>query len=148
MVQLGILGELQFFAWAVLRGVFILFIYDVLRIFRRIVPHGVLWISLEDVFYWLLTALLVFQLLYRENDGAVRAYALVAIALGMLFYHQTLSFYLVEWISKFLKWILGIFLRPLAFIFQKIVQVSKMIYRFYKKKLKKRVKEFIIMLFS
>lgn len=148
MAQLGILGELQFFAWAVLRGVFILVIYDVLRIFRRIVPHGVFWISLEDILYWLLTALLIFELLYRENDGAVRAYALIAIAIGMLFYHQTVSSYLVEWISKFLKWILGILLKPLVLVFQKVVQVGKMVYRFYKKKLKKRVKEFIIMLFS
>ena len=90
----GISRELQFFGLAVLRGVFILVLYDLLRIFRRVLPHGVWAIALEDVLYWIATALLIFQLLYRENDGAVRGYALLAVASGMVLYHQTFSNFL------------------------------------------------------
>jgi spore cortex biosynthesis protein YabQ len=137
----GIIKELQFFGLAVLRGVLLLALYDLIRILRRIVPHGIAAIALEDVLYWLGTALLIFQLIYRENDGAVRSYALLAIFVGMYFYHQTISGWLVTHLSGILKRILDIVFRPIKTIFGKVR-------RFYKKKLKKRVKEFIIILFS
>ncbi|MCD8241191.1 MAG: spore cortex biosynthesis protein YabQ, partial [Lachnospiraceae bacterium] len=91
----AILEELRFFALAVLRGVLILALYDALRVFRRVAAHGVWAVALEDLFYWIATALLIFELLYRENDGAVRGYALFAVAAGMMIYHQTLSDWLV-----------------------------------------------------
>lgn len=144
----GILKELQFFGLAVLRGALILVLYDVLRIFRRIVPHGIWAVALEDVLYWIGTALLIFQLLYRENDGAVRGYALVAVAVGMLLYHQTVSGWVVRHIAGILNWCLGIILKPLRAVYRKVVQVLRMAGRFYKKKLKKQLKEFIMILFS
>ena len=147
-MSLGIFKELQFFGLAVVRGVLILVLYDLLRIFRRVVPHGVLAVALEDVLYWAGTALLIFQLLYRENDGAVRGYALFAVAVGMLFYHQTVSGWLVENIAGVLNWCFGILLKPVCIIWKKVVQVFRIAVRFYKKKLKKGLKEFIIILFS
>lgn len=144
----GILKELQFFGLAVLRGVLILALYDIIRIIRRVMPHGIWVITLEDIIYWMITALLVFQLLYRENDGAVRGYALLAVAVGMLLYHRTFSNWLVTRISGVLNWCLGILLKPFAAIYRKVVQVLRMAGRFYKKKLKKQLKEFIIILFS
>lgn len=144
----GILKELQFFGLAVLRGAVILILYDVIRIIRRVVPHGIYIIALEDVLYWAGTALLIFQLLYRENDGAVRGYALFAVAVGMLLYHQSLSNWLVENIAAVLNWCFGIVLRPFHIIWKKIVQVFRTAANFYKKKLKKKWKEFIIILFS
>lgn len=144
----GVLGELQFFGLAVLRGILVLVLYDILRIIRRILPHGIFAVALEDLLYWIGTAFLVFQLLYRENDGAVRGYALFAVALGMFLYHRTVSGWLVHYISAALGWILGILLKPFLLIGRKIVQVSRTAIRFYKKKLKKQLKEFIIILFS
>lgn len=123
-------------------------IYDLLRIIRRIVPHGVWAVALEDVAYWITTALLVFQLLYRENDGAVRGYALLAVAVGMMLYHQTLSGWMVSHIAGILNWCLGILLKPFLYVYRKVVQVLRVAVRFYKKKLKKQLKEFIIILFS
>jgi spore cortex biosynthesis protein YabQ len=144
----GIIKELQFFGLAMLRGILLLILYDLLRIFRRIVPHGVSAVALEDVLYWLGTTLLIFQLIYQENDGAVRGYALLALAAGMYFYHQTVSNWLVMHLSGILKRILAIIFRPLRTIIGKIVQVLKTTAKFYKKKLKKQVKEFIMILFS
>lgn len=123
-------------------------LYDMIRIIRRVMPHGILAVTLEDIAYWIATSLLVFQLLYRENDGAVRGYALLAVAVGMLLYHQTVSSWLVTHISGILRWFFGILLKPFTAIYRKVVQVLRMAGRFYKKKLKKQLKEFIIILFS
>lgn len=144
----GILKELQFFVLAVLRGIFIVMIYDLLRIFRRVVPHGVWTIALEDVIYWMGTALLVFQLLYQENDGAVRGYALFAVAAGMMLYHQTLSGWLVSHTAGILNRCLRILLKPFRAVCKKAARIVRTAAGFYKKKLKKRLKEFIIILFS
>lgn len=123
-------------------------LYDLLRIFRRVLPHGVWAVALEDVLYWIGTALLIFQLLYRENDGAVRGYALLAVASGMVLYHQTFSNFLVSHIAGVLNWCLGILLKPFLILYKKIVQGLRIAIRFYKKKLKKQIKELIIFLFS
>lgn len=123
-------------------------LYDLIRIFRRIVPHGTWAVAIQDVCYWLLTAFLIFQLLYRQNDGAVRGYALFAVGAGMLLYHRILGSRIVEPVSGALKRILGIVLKPFRSAFGKIVQVVRVAARFYKKKLKKKWKEFIMILFS
>lgn len=147
-MSLGIIGELQFFAFSLLRGILILLIYDLIRIFRRVVPHGAAAIALEDILYWLLTAFLIFQLLYRENDGTIRGYALLAVGLGMLVYYRTLSKFLVNALAWILNKILSFLLKPVRVVCRKIVQVSRVAARFYKKKLKNKLKEFIIILFS
>ena len=48
------------------------FVYDCLRVFRRVVVHGTVMISLEDLFYWVFVSFRFFYLLYSENDGTVR----------------------------------------------------------------------------
>ena len=126
----------------------ILALYDLIRIFRRVVPHGVWPVALEDLCYWVGTALLIFQLLYRENDGAVRGYALLAVGVGMLVYHQIFGNWMVNRIAGILGRILGWILKPFCIVWGKLVQVLRMTGKFYKKKLKKSLKEFIIILFS
>lgn len=147
-MSLGIAGELQFFGLSLLRGILILLLYDLLRIFRRVVSHGTFAVAVEDICYWLITALLIFQLIYRENDGAIRGYAIAALVMGMVLYYFTLSKYLVNGISWVLKKILSFLLKPVHFLWKKVVQAGKAAFRFYKKKLKKRWKELIIILFS
>ncbi|MCC8162391.1 MAG: spore cortex biosynthesis protein YabQ [Lachnospiraceae bacterium] len=144
----AILDELRFFALAVLRGALILAVYDVIRIFRRVISHGVWAVALEDLFYWIATALLTFELLYRENDGAVRGYALFAIAAGMLFYHQTVSAWIVEHIAGILRLIFGILFAPFQFLLRKLRKFLKLTGRFHKKKLKNHLKECIVILLS
>ncbi len=144
----AILGELRFFALALLRGVLILALYDVIRVFRRVIFHGVWAVAAEDLLYWIATALLVFELLYRENDGAVRGYALFAVAVGMLFYHQTVSGWLVEHIAGVLRPVFGVLSAPMRFLFRKLRKFLKLTGRFHKKKLKNQLKECIVILLS
>lgn len=148
MAAAGVLKELQFFGLALLRGVLILVLYDLLRIFRRVFPHGIVLVSAEDLGYWAVTALLVFQLIYQQNDGAVRGYALLAVMMGMAAYHWSVSDWIVEQSSAILKAVVGSAEKPIraagTVLFRKVRQWS----RFYKKKLKNKIKEFIIILFS
>lgn len=82
----GILFELQFFGKAFLCGAALAFLYEGVKVFRRLISHGTVWMAAEDLIYWLLCGFLIFRMLYRENSGAVRGFAVAAVALGMLFW--------------------------------------------------------------
>ena len=49
-----IAGEGWFMLHSFLLGAFITFCYDLFRILRRIIPHGIFWISLEDLVFWVM----------------------------------------------------------------------------------------------
>lgn len=83
-----IVGELEFFARAFLWGIGITLVYDGLRLFRLLVRHGNVWVAVEDLLYWILYALLLFRMMYLENDGMIRGFAMLAVLLGMLLYLQ------------------------------------------------------------
>lgn len=53
-------------------GILLLLIYDGIRIFRNLIPHGSFFLALEDFLYWLAASLLIFWMVYRSNDGAMR----------------------------------------------------------------------------
>lgn len=136
MMSQVILGELRVVGVALLSGAVITIVYDLLRIFRRVISHGNLWIGIEDFVFWIWTALWIFSVLYRENDGNLRMYTILAMALGMLLYHKTISEPLVEFTGKILKKLLSILFYPL-----KMLKISMI---FFGKKLKKLIHGIII----
>lgn len=104
----GIHQELVFLLISFALGEGLVMLYDVFRIFRKIVPHGVIWISVEDVLYWIVAALLIFGMIFQENDGLIRGFAIGGILLGMLFFNHFVSPFLIRSISGILKKILEI----------------------------------------
>lgn len=131
-----IAGEGGLLAASFLFGIALMLLYDIFRIFRRIVVHGTLWLAVEDVFYWLICAIGIFAMLYQENDGLLRWFVLAGAALGMLFENAVISPFIVRlfvrilqvWI-KFFRTIFGVFAKP-----------AKRFSVFSKKRLKKIVK--------
>lgn len=113
MMSRVILGEIRVVGIAFLSGAVITIVYDVLRIFRRVISHGNLWIGVEDFLFWIFTALWSFSVLYRENDGSLRMYTVLAMGAGMIVYHMTISEPLVNILGKILKKILQVIFFPL-----------------------------------
>ncbi len=103
MMSRVIVGELQAAVTAFLSGGLITIVYDVLRIFRRIISHNNFWIGAEDLVFWMWTALWTFSVLYRENDGNLRLYTMVFMAAGMLAYHEMISEPLMYFSGKIIK---------------------------------------------
>ena len=65
--------------------------YDILRVLRIFIPHNSLWIGIEDLGYWFYAGISTFLLLYRQNDGSLRAYAIVGPVAGMVIYDRLFS---------------------------------------------------------
>ena len=115
--------ELLFFCRTFLAGVLLAAAYDILRIFRNVISHNDLFVSLEDLLYWCVAGVFLFSVIYLENDGIIRVYALAGICLGALIYHWGLSGFLVKYLSAFLskiKCLLKIPLKPLYYLRKKV----------------------------
>lgn len=121
-------NENMFLMYALVMGIFITFVYDLLRIFRRMIPHGIFWVSVEDMCFWIYCAVKVFLLMYHESNGTMRWFAVLGALLGMWVYRVTLSPLLVKYLSMIGKKVLGILrkaleiiTRPVRFLVKKCV---------------------------
>ncbi|MCU6762920.1 spore cortex biosynthesis protein YabQ [uncultured Roseburia sp.] len=137
MVSLDILNQGHLFLAGLICGLCMLFVYDLLRIFRRVVSHGTVWIAVEDILYWCGCALMIFRMLYRQNDGLIRGFAMIAIFVGMLLYNWLLSRFIIKAGVK----IFGGIVKALVFIVKTITAPIRFVLkkngRFLKKRLKK-----------
>ena len=131
-----IAGELQVAGTAFLHGAVITVVYDLIRIFRRVIAHGNFWIGVEDFLFWIWTSLWIFSVLYRENDGSFRMYTILAMVLGMIFYHKTMSEPLVNVVGKTIRKVVLFLGRPIKWM--------KINISFLGKKLKKKIQSIII----
>ena len=154
MVSPGIMQQGSLFLHAMAFGVALIFCYDLLRIFRRGVPHGTVWIAVEDMFFWLISAFVLFQLMYEENDGTLRWFVIMGVLLGMILYNVSLSRFVVRFGSFFFRLILRVIravimgivkilqflLKPLGKCIQRNCRTGKKSSRYVKKQLKKLYK--------
>ncbi|WMJ90558.1 spore cortex biosynthesis protein YabQ [Anaerocolumna sp. MB42-C2] len=123
----AIMVELRFFGTSVLWGVILLILYDLLRIFRRVIIHNGFFVAFEDLIYWVISSLLIFHMMYQQNNGIIRGFAILAMLIGMTLYHSVFSELFVNTISTLLNEIINLIwklivliLRPFRFIFRKI----------------------------
>lgn len=86
-----ILGQLRFILWMMCGGMAILAGYDVLRLFRWLVPHGVVWIAVEDLLFWCVASIPAFVLFLKMHDGQIRWYGVVALFGGIALYEFGIS---------------------------------------------------------
>lgn len=117
--------ELYFLFHCFFMGILITVLYDILRILRRIIPHNIAAISLEDFFYWIVCSLLIFAMLIRENNGILRWFAVAGAMLGMLIYKKTLGFLFVKYVSLFINWLLHLVERFLRAVLKPLNMVKR-----------------------
>lgn len=119
-------SENIFLLHALLMGIFITFVYDILRIIRRVIPHHWFFVSLEDLCFWIYCGAEVFLLMYHESNGSLRWFAVLGSLAGMLMYRKLVSGFLVKYVSmilsrilRFLGGILKRLLRPFFILIRK-----------------------------
>lgn len=151
-----IINEVYFLADSVVVGIIITFAYDFILIGRRVVKHSLFFISLEDFIFWAACAVAVFYMLYEENNGILRWFAVFGAALGMLLYKKIVGGHFVRLMSLFIKKeihiickVLGFILKPFLWIVKKFSSFWKFIWKRAKKickYVKKKLTSFVKML--
>lgn len=96
--------EMMLFCRSLAMGLCLMAVYDGLRIFRALIPHGALWTGLEDICYWLFSGISTFLLLFYQNDGVLRGYAICGVLAGMAFYNGTVSRIMLRVLKKMKKY--------------------------------------------
>lgn len=100
-------NENEFLLHALAMGIFVSFIYDVVRVFRRVVPHNSFLVSLEDLGFWVYCGGSVFLLMYHESNGELRWFAVCGAMAGMLLYGKLCSPFFVKYVSLALSFVLN-----------------------------------------
>lgn len=143
-ISAEILKEADVLLAAFVTGALLLFAYDVLRITRKLVPHKMWLVGLEDLIFWIGSGLALFAMLYRENSGYIRGFVIGGVLAGMLLYNLILSAWIVAGSVFLLEKILFVLSRPLVWTARLLrkpmgyagKKLKKMM-RFCKKELKK-----------
>ncbi|MCI8893796.1 MAG: spore cortex biosynthesis protein YabQ [Lachnospiraceae bacterium] len=140
----GIFQETNILLAAMATGALLFFVYDLLRIMRRLIPHGTLWVAVEDVLFWLGSAVVIFVMLYQQADGSLRGFSIGGVVIGMLLYAFLLSPLIVKGSVFLLEKILYVLFRPLVCLFRLLGRPFRIFGRkgskawlFFKKRLKK-----------
>ena len=140
-----IVQEVTFFLHSILMGLIITSAYDWILIFRKLFRHGGLLISMEDLVYWFACGVGVFYMLYRENSGVLRWFAVMGAALGMLFYKAIFKNRFVNIMSTYIHKIMCFVFRVIQIVLKPIKSLFCAVRRFVRFLLMKfkKVKEFI-----
>jgi spore cortex biosynthesis protein YabQ len=111
--------ELQFFLISVLWGAILLFVYDIFRILRRLIKHNAFFVAVQDLIFWVASSVFIFAMMYKENNGIIRGFSVMGMAIGMILYHYILSELFVNLITKFIQ----ILFRPLVILFKQVKRI-------------------------
>lgn len=143
-VSAEILKEANVLLAAAFTGMLLLFVYDLIRIIRKLISHKAWIIGVEDLLFWIGSAAILFAMLYRENSGYIRGFAIMGVLIGMLIYNLAFSAWVVKGsvfilekilfiVSRPLVWTARLLKRPIGFGKKRV----KKVLRFGKKQLKK-----------
>lgn len=97
------------------------FIYDLFRLKRRALKTKAFLIGLEDVIFWVITAVLMFITAYFSSEGEVRLYFLFAAFIGVLIYYWVFS----NWVIQILTFLVKVILWPFAFLIRVLKPPAK-----------------------
>jgi len=134
-------GEILFFLISVSTGVLILFGYDLLRAFRRVFVHGYLWLAIEDFLYWSIAGIAAFGVIFINNSGMLRGFSIIAMLLGMMLYHKSISRLIIKVVSGILKLIMSVIRAIFNVLTFPLRFISKKMRNKTLKMLKKHIKE-------
>lgn len=129
--------ELCYIGECLLLGAGLMLLYDILRIIRIVIPHSIVVISIEDVLYWIAAGIFMFMLLYKEDAGSIRWFAVVIAVSGMLIYNFGISRLAVPFVGKCIRWPLLQIVRGLRLVTCKMGATGKKVTGLLKKLIKK-----------
>lgn len=91
----GIGKEAAIFLYAALSGSVLYFSYQVLYWVRKLIPHAVWVVNIEDLLFWLGVSIYLFRQMYRTTYGEIRWFFLVGVIGG-----SVIASYIFKFLGK------------------------------------------------
>lgn len=108
------INQAYLFLIFIINGILIGIIFDIFRILRRSFKTSNIMTSIEDVLFWMISALLIMYSIFKFNNGQFRLYIFIGIFLGIAIYMLFFSKYIIKISVK----IIAIFKKILSFLFK------------------------------
>ncbi len=112
-----------------------MFLYDFLRISRRLFNCPDFLVNLEDILFSVLSAVLVFYVTYLKNDGEIRWQTAVGLLLGIVLYlfivkdrWVKIGCVIMRFLARILEKILKIILKPVMIFVGAISRPCKVVF--------------------
>lgn len=118
--------QVGIFVLCFIAGVVVALLFDMFRVSRRVVRTSTVATYIEDLLFWIISALFLFALSLKFNDGEIRWYMFLGLGFGAVVYFGTLSKIVVECIVimiNFLKKLTLAVLKILLFPFKIILRL-------------------------
>ncbi len=106
-----VVNDASLFLDALICGMILSGVYDVIRVFRRIVPHLNIFINIEDFVFWNVSGIYLFAVMFGTNNGVVRGFFIVGAVIGAFIYEKSVGEFLVRIISDGINYLANIFLK-------------------------------------
>ena len=81
-----IANQVFVFFWSIVIGAILALIFDFFRISRRKGNTKNWVVYVEDVFYWIIVAVMIIASAFITNDGELRGYMFIGYGIGAIFY--------------------------------------------------------------
>lgn len=106
--------QVYIFLWSIATGIVLGLLFDFFRAFRF---RGIkdVWVYIQDVIFWLVTAVIIIASAFIINEGELRGYMLIGYLLGAAFYMLMFS----KFVLHLLKSLIDIVIRGYKFLTQK-----------------------------
>lgn len=123
-----------------INGIIIGLLFDFFRILRRSFKTHDIVTYIQDVLFWILTGVILLYSIFTFNNGEIRLFMFLGIALGIIFYMLCISSYII----KINVTIINFFKNIIIKIFNIISIPFKAVYNLIRKIFFKPISFFII----
>lgn len=97
-------------------GILMGVLFDLVRIFRKLIKHPNFLVQIEDMLYWVVCGFVSFYMLYICNYAEIRPYIFIGIILGGILYLCTFSIIFMKIATIIIDYIKRIITRVIALI--------------------------------
>ena len=104
-MDISVSSQIYIFICALLCGALISFVFDIFRIFRKMVKTSPLIVGLQDIIFWLIAAMLLFSYIFMTNNGELRLFEFAGVFVGAFIYFLTLSKIVISLSINFIKFL-------------------------------------------
>lgn len=135
MINEVIIWELYALTVSFFNGVLLAWVYDNIRVFRRIKRHRtIIFMSIEDIIYGICAGISVFLMCFKVADGIIRGFIIIGVGVGAFLYFRVLSSLYIRWSVRIIKFLLN----PVCFILKNAGRIITIPVRSLKMNIKRR----------
>lgn len=122
-------SQSMLFLTSVQIGILMGVLFDLIRIFRKLLKHPNFLVQIEDMLYWVTCGFVGFYMLYICNYADIRPYIFIGIILGAVFYFLTFSVIFMKIATLVINYIKALIAQIIKCIIVPIVKFIKSIIR-------------------